>query len=58
MAELRPIIVFYNRHFVRLLGICNQICVKLLQLMCAVIMHISVENRSIYINKLLSYSQL
>ena len=32
MAELQPIIVFHGRHFVRHLGICNLICVKLLEL--------------------------
>ena len=37
MAELRPIIVFHGRHFVRHLGICNLICVKLLQVMSGVI---------------------
>ena len=42
MAELQSIIVFYGRHLVRNLGICNRICVKLLQLMCAVITHNSV----------------
>ena len=31
MAELQPIIVFHGRHFVRHLGICSQIYVKLLQ---------------------------
>ena len=36
MAELRPIIVFNGRHFVRHLGICNPICVKLLQVMSGV----------------------
>ena len=34
MAELPPIIVFHCRHFVRHLGICNPICVKLLQVKC------------------------
>ena len=58
MAELQPIIVFHGRHFVRHLGICDQIYVKLLQLMCAVIMHNSVKKRSLYIKKWLSYSQL
>ena len=33
MAELQAIIVFHGRHFVRHLGICNPICVKLLQIM-------------------------
>ena len=37
MAELQPIIVFHGRHFVRHLGICNLICVKLLQIMSGVI---------------------
>ena len=51
MAELQPIIVFHSRHCVRHLGICNLICVKLLQLMSGVIMHNSVKNEaSILIN--------
>ena len=37
MDELRPIIVFHGPHFVRYLGICNPICVKLLQVMSRVI---------------------
>ena len=37
MAELRPNIVFHGRHFVHHLGICNPICVKLLQVMSGVI---------------------
>ena len=37
MAVLRPIIVFFGRHFVRHLGICNPICVKLFQFMYSVI---------------------
>ena len=37
MAELQQIIVVYRRHFVRHLGICNPICVKLLQAMSGVI---------------------
>ena len=48
MAEIQPIIVLRGRHFVRHLGICNQICVKLLQLMFAVITHNSVKKRSLY----------
>ena len=52
------IIRLFLRHFVRHLWICNSICVKLLQLMCAVITHNSVKKRSIYIIKWLSYSQL
>ena len=36
-------------HFVRHLGMCNPICVKLLQLMCAVITHNSVtKTKSLY----------
>ena len=58
MAELQSIIVFHGRHFVCHLGICNRICVKLLKLMCAIITHNSVEKRSFYINKWLSYGQL
>ena len=37
MAELRPIIEFHGRHFVCHLGICNPICVKLLQVISGVI---------------------
>ena len=33
MAEIQPIIVFYGRHFVRYLGICNPLCAKLLHIM-------------------------
>ena len=59
MAELQSIINFRGRHFVRHLGICNRICVKLVQLMYAVITHNSLKKkRSLYINKWLSYSQL
>ena len=58
MAEIQPIIVLQGRHFVGHLGICNRICVKLLQLTCTVITHNSVEKRNIYINKWLRYSQL
>ena len=58
MAELQAIIVFHKRHFVRRLEIRYQIGVKLLQLISAVITHNSVKKRSLYINKLLSYSQL
>ena len=49
---------FHGRHFVRHLGICYQIYVKCLELMCAVITHNLVKKRSLYINKWLSYSQL
>ena len=54
MAELRPIIVFHGRHFVRHLGICNRIYINLLQQVCAVITRNSVEKNevSILINKL------
>ena len=37
MAELRPNIVVHGRNFVRHVGICNPICVKLLQVMSSVI---------------------
>ena len=37
MAELQPIIMFHGSHFVRHLGICNQICVKFLKIMFGVI---------------------
>ena len=52
------IVRLYLSYFVRHLGICNPIYVKLLQLMCAVITHNSVKKRSLYINKWLNYSQL
>ena len=39
MADLQPISVFHGHHFVRHLGICNPVCVKLLQIMCGVIPH-------------------
>ena len=58
MAELQPFIVFHSHHFVRHLGICNLICVNVLQLMSRVIMHNSVKKRSLHINKWLSYSQI
>ena len=50
MAEVQPIIVFRGRHFVRHLGICNRICVKLLQIMSGVIQRnlkndVSISNR-------------
>ena len=51
-------LALHSGHFVRHLGNCNLICVKLLQLMCAVITHNSVKKRSLCINKWLSYSQL
>ena len=37
-------LALHSRHLVRHLGICNPICVKLLQLICAVIMHNSAYN--------------
>ena len=37
MAESQSIIVFHGRHFVGHLGICNPICIKLLQIMSGVI---------------------
>ena len=51
-------LVFHGRHIVRHLGICNRICVKLLQLMYTVLTHNSVKKRSLYINQWLSYSKL
>ena len=48
MAELRPIIVFHGRHFVRHLGICNPICVKLLQTMSGVIPR-NLKKRRLYL---------
>ena len=36
-------LALHSRHFARHLGICNPICVKLLQLMCAVITHNSAK---------------
>ena len=39
MTELQPIIVFHGRNFVHHLGLCNQICAKLLQIMSGVIPH-------------------
>ena len=37
-AELRSIVVFHGRYFFRHLGICNPICVKLLQFMSRIIL--------------------
>ena len=37
MAQLQPIIVFHGRNFLRHLGICNPICVKLLWIVFGVI---------------------
>ena len=37
MDELQPNIVFHGRHFVRHIGICHPICVRLLQVMSDVI---------------------
>ena len=54
------IVRLFLRHFVRHLGICNPICVKLLQLIVeCVFTHNSVKKtKSLYINKWLTYSQL
>ena len=42
-------LALHSRRFVRHLGLCNQICVKLQQLMCAVITHNSVKKtKSLY----------
>ena len=49
MAELQPIIVFHGRHFVRHLGIYNQICVNLLQPMSGVITHNAVKKNEVTI---------
>ena len=55
MAQLQLIIVFYLRHFIRHLGICNQIYVSRPPLMYSVIAHNSVKKLSLYINKRLNY---
>ena len=47
-AKIQPIIVLRGRHFVRHLGICYPICIKLLQLMSGVITRNSVLKRSLY----------
>ena len=47
MAALRPIIVFYGRHFVRHHGICIPICVKLLQILSGVILRNQTKNTSL-----------
>ena len=47
MAELRPNIVFHGRH----LGICNPICVKLLQVMSGVISSNLKEKRRLYLSR-------
>ena len=63
MAELQPIIVFHGRHFVRHLGICNPICVKLLQTMSGVISHnfkknnVSISNRFPEVHKRGTHTQ-
>ena len=49
MAELQPIIVFHGHHFVRHLGICNPICVKLLQIMSGVISRNLKQKRRLYL---------
>ena len=49
MAELRINIVFHGRHFVRHLGICNPICVTLLQVMSGVIPSNLKEKRCLYL---------
>ena len=49
MAELRPIIVFHGRHFVRHLGICNPTCFNLLQIMPVVIPRKLKEKRRFYL---------
>ena len=49
MAESQHITVFYSRHFVLHLWICNRICVKLLQLMYGVITQNSVKKNEVSI---------
>ena len=49
MAELRPNIVLHGRHFVCDLGICNPICVKLLQCMFGVIPSNLKQKRRLYL---------
>ena len=44
-------LALHSCNFVRHLGICYRICVKLLQLICAVITHNSVKKRSLHIKK-------
>ena len=48
MAELQPMIVFHGRNFVRHLGICNPICVLLLQIMSGAILR-NFKKNDIYI---------
>ena len=48
MAALQPIIGFQGRHFVRYLGTCNPIYVKLLQIMSGVIPR-NLKNRLLYL---------
>ena len=48
MAELRSNVVFHGRHFVRHLGICNPICVKL-PYVCGVIPSNIIEKRRLYL---------
>ena len=55
MAELQPIIKFYDRNFVRHLGICNPICVKLLQIVYGVIPR-NVEKTDLYLRHSESYT--
>ena len=48
MAELRSIIVFHGRHFVRHLGICNRNSFNLLHIMSGVVSRIK-KNRRLYL---------
>ena len=50
MTESQLIIVFHGRHFVRHLGICNPICVKLLQIMSGVISRNLKQKLRLYLN--------
>ena len=56
MAELQPIIVFHGRHFVLHLGICNPICVKLLQIMSDAIPR-NLKKRRLYLKPFSCCSQ-
>ena len=51
-------LVLRSRHFVRHLGICNPICVKLYNWRAVSLCTIQCKTRSLYINKWLSYGQL
>ena len=48
MGELQRNIVVHGRHFVRHIGICNTICVELLQVMSGVILR-NLKKRRLYL---------